>query len=221
MALIEVDDLSVTYGVEQAVHALRAVSLRLEDGEHLAIMGRSGSGKTTLLNVIGLLRRPTSGRYHLNGHSVEVLSERERCLLRSLQVGFVFQSFHLLPDRSVVENVATALLYQGVGRRERRERAHEALADVGMSQRAGFAPSQLSGGEQQRVVIARALVGRPSLLLCDEPTGDLDSRTAGEVLALLQEQVDRGRTLIVITHDQRIADAASRTLHLVDGELTS
>lgn len=219
VALIQVDDLSVTYGTNPAVHALRSVSLRLDAGEHLAIMGRSGSGKSTLLNVVGLLRRPTSGHFRFDGRPVEGLSERQRCRLRSQEVGFVFQSFHLLRDRTVVENVATALLYQGMGGRERRSRAYETLEEVGMSHRAHFAPAQLSGGEQQRVVIARALVGQPSLLLCDEPTGDLDSKTAGQVLELLQQQVERGTTLVVITHDQRVADVASRTLHLADGEL--
>lgn len=220
MHLIELEHVSVSYGSTPPVEALREISLQIESGEHLAIMGRSGSGKTTLLSVIGMLRRQTSGRYRLNGVSVEDLSERQRARLRATQVGFVFQTFHLMSDRSVVENVSTALLYQGIGRRKRLERAYEALLDVGMSHRANFFPTQLSGGEQQRAVIARALASRPSLILCDEPTGDLDSRTAEDVLALLEDQVSRGQTLVIITHDPKVAGAARRTLHMDDGVLT-
>lgn len=218
-ALVQIEDGSVTYPSTVPVHALRHIDFTVDEGEHVAVMGRSGSGKTTLLNVVGLLRVLTGGSYRFRGQVVEQLTERRRTELRATEIGFVFQSFHLLEHRTVLENVAAGLLYRGVGQRERLARAATALKDLNLSHRRDFLPPQLSGGEQQRVVIARALVGDPSLLLCDEPTGDLDSGTAAEVLALIDQQVQRGRAVVVITHDPAVAAVASRTLHVADGQL--
>jgi ABC-type lipoprotein export system ATPase subunit len=208
-----------TYGVDPPVHALRDVDLRIAAGEWLAIVGPSGSGKSTLLNVIGLLDRPTSGTYRLLGTDVEGFDDRARAGLRSRYVGFVFQAFHLLPHRSVIENVMLAELYRGESREGRRERAAAALDRVGMSPRADFLPSRLSGGERQRAAIARALVGEPSLLLCDEPTGNLDSASSDAVLGLFDLLHADGLTLAVITHDDHVAGFAKRRVGMVDGRL--
>lgn len=218
--LVALQGVGVTYPGAVPVPALRGVDLAVARGEHLAIMGRSGSGKTTLLSVLGLLRRPSTGGFAFQGRDMADLAERERAFLRGSQIGFVFQAFHLLSDRSILENVATGLFYRGVRGDQRQVAARAALGAVGLADRAGFMPSQLSGGEQQRAVIARALIGDPALLLCDEPTGDLDAATASDVLALLADQVQRGTTVIVITHDPAVAAAAHRTVRLVDGVLT-
>lgn len=210
-----------TYPGPPPVEALRPVDLTVYAGEHVAIVGPSGSGKSTLMNLIGLLDRPTSGTYMLDGIDTAVLSERDRTALRGRRLGFVFQAFHLLPHRTCVENVMLAQLYNDRRRKaERRLDAIRALLKVGLGHRLEALPSTLSGGERQRVAIARALVNRPSLLLADEPTGNLDSGTAQAVLDLLEGLVAEGLTLLIITHDPQVAARAKRTVHIADGVLT-
>lgn len=208
-----------TYGTDPPVHALRDVDLTIHRGDWLAIVGPSGSGKSTLLNVVGLLDRPTAGTYLLEGIDTATLDEDSRAGLRGRSIGFVFQAFHLLPHRSVVENVMLAELYRGDPREGRRERAVAALERVGLAHRIDFLPTKLSGGERQRTAIARALLGEPSLLLCDEPTGNLDSESGESVLALFAELADAGLTLAVITHDDDVAAVARRAVRIVDGTL--
>ncbi|MDG4802539.1 ABC transporter ATP-binding protein [Micromonospora sp. WMMD980] len=201
------------------VEALRPADLVIERGEYVTVMGPSGSGKSTFLNIVGLLDRPTTGRYELDGIDVDDLREGDRSALRGRRVGFVFQSFHLLPYRSAAENVALAQLYTGPTGRERRRTALEVLERVGLAHRADALPTMLSGGERQRVAIARALANQPSLLLCDEPTGNLDSETASAVLALLDEVHTAGYTVIVITHDPEVATRGPRRITIRDGVL--
>ena len=198
---------------------LRDVDLDIEAGESVAIMGSSGSGKSTLLNVVGLLDGYDSGTYHLDDRLMQGLSERESAALRSRTLGFVFQSFNLLPFKDAVENVALPLYYQGVGRSERRQRAIAALEAMGLADRMDHRPSQLSGGQKQRVAIARALVGEPRLILADEPTGALDSVTSREIMEVLQGVNERGITLVVVTHEDDVARRCSRTIQLVDGRV--
>ena len=217
--LVRLSGVSRTYGTDAPVHALRDVSLEVRAGERLAVVGASGSGKTTLLNVLGCLDRPTAGSYELDGIDVAGLDDRRRAGLRGRELGFVFQSFHLLAYRTVLENVMLAEAY---GRRERAGRADRALAAlgaVGLRDRAGELPTRLSGGQRQRVAIARAVVGRPRLLLCDEPTGNLDSATTRSILELLGQLHAGGLTLVVVTHDPGVAAWAGRQLHMVDGRL--
>ncbi|MET0458131.1 MAG: ABC transporter ATP-binding protein [Ilumatobacteraceae bacterium] len=202
------------------VRALHEVDLVVESSEYVAIVGPSGSGKSTLLNVIGLLDRPTTGEYWLDGVEVAGLDESERSAVRAERIGFVFQSFHLLPHRSALENVMFGSLYQGLSRRERYDRARQALVEVGLAGRAGFRPTRLSGGERQRVAIARALAARPSVLLCDEPTGNLDTVNTAAILDLLDSLVAGGLTVLVITHDEHVAARARRRVGIVDGRLT-
>jgi putative ABC transport system ATP-binding protein len=204
-----------------AVTALAGVSLDVGEGEFLAIVGPSGSGKSTLMNIIGCLDRATSGEYFLAGTPVDELSDEELARLRSRTIGFVFQSFNLLPRTSAVENVATPLLYQGVGRRERHRRAAAALERLGLGERLAHEPSELSGGEQQRVAIARALVTEPALILADEPTGNLDSHAGAEVMRVLRELHQSGRTIVLITHDPDLAAEADRQVHVLDGRLAA
>ena len=201
------------------VHALQGVNLVVEQGDYLSVMGPSGSGKSTLLNILGCLDRPTSGVHLLDGIDAASLDDGARTALRGRRIGFVFQSFHLLAHRSVIENVMLAELYSRSDRAGRRSRAGAALARVGLSHRVDFLPTRLSGGERQRVAIARALVGEPSLLLCDEPTGNLDSRTTDAILDLFDELRADGLTLAVITHDEHVGRRASRTVGIVDGRL--
>jgi putative ABC transport system ATP-binding protein len=203
------------------VPVLRGVDLRVAEGELVAIMGASGSGKSTLLNVLGILDGYDEGSYHLDGALVRDLSEREAARLRNRQLGFVFQSFHLLPFKTALENVALPLYYQGVSRRERDERAVALLARMGLSDRADHLPSELSGGQQQRVAIARALVTRPRLLLADEPTGALDSATSEEILTLLEELHAEGLTVVMVTHEPDVAARCERIVRLVDGLVVS
>ena len=217
--LVELRGVWRTYGTDPPVHALREVDLRIAAGEWLAIVGPSGSGKSTLLNVIGLLDRPTAGTYRLHGVDVDGFDDLTRAGQRARSLGFVFQAFHLLPHRSALENVMLAELYRGESRAGRRERAAAALDRVGLSSRAGFLPSRLSGGERQRVAIARALAGGPSLLLCYEPTGNLDSASSGGVLSLFQQLAAEGLTLVVITHDPDVAAFAERRVRMVDGRV--
>ncbi|HTE53046.1 MAG TPA: ABC transporter ATP-binding protein [Kofleriaceae bacterium] len=222
MALIEIADLRKTYDSgDVQVHALRGVSLNVESGESVAVMGSSGSGKSTLMNILGCLDRPTSGRYVMDGEDVAGLDRNRLAEIRNQTLGFVFQSFNLLSRTSAVENVELPLVYAGVGARERRRRATTALERVGLGARLDHAPNQLSGGQQQRVAIARALVGEPKIILADEPTGNLDSRTSIEIMALFQELVAAGITLLLVTHEPDIASHAARVIEMRDGMVRS
>ena len=218
---IEVRDLHKTYDLgEVQVHALRGVSLKVERGQFLAIMGVSGSGKSTFMNLIGCLDRPTRGAYYLDGKDVSRVSKRERSRIRNQKIGFVFQGFNLLPRTSAQENAELPLLYAGVGRRERMERASEVLRAVGLRGRERHHPSQLSGGQQQRVAIARALINNPSILLADEPTGNLDSRTSVEIMDIFQRlNYERRLTILLVTHEEDIARYAHRIVSFRDGRV--
>ena len=219
-ALIRLDDLTkVFYTDEVETHALSGIHLEIQRGEYVAISGPSGCGKSTLLSILGLLDSPTSGAYLLNEQAVENLNLSQRARIRNREVGFIFQSFNLIGDLTVYENVELPLTYRGMRATERRERANEALERVGMGHRARHLPSQLSGGQQQRVAVARALVGRPSILLADEPTGNLDSKNGDAVMDLLRELHRAGSTICMVTHDPRFARYADRTVHLFDGRI--
>ena len=201
------------------VRVLKDINLEIEKGEYLAIMGPSGSGKTTLMNLIGCLDIPTSGEYILDGKEINKLSDDELALIRNRYIGFVFQKFYLLPKMTAVENVALPLLYAGVNKKERLERAKIALEAVGLGERINFLPNQLSGGQCQRVAIARAIVGNPELLLADEPTGALDTASGNQIMDIFKELSDKGMTIIMITHEQSIADCAKKIFHIRDGQL--
>ncbi|MFF5206667.1 ABC transporter ATP-binding protein [Streptosporangium sp. NPDC000396] len=223
--VIRLDDVSRVFPTDPPVHALSKISLRVERGDYMAIVGPSGSGKSTLLNTLGLLDRPTSGSYLLDGVETTTLKDGDRTRLRGQKIGFVYQSFHLLPHRTVAENVMLAEIYgrgrrPGHGRRGRRRRAEEALAKVGMTHRIDFLPGRLSGGERQRVAIARALMGSPALLLCDEPTGNLDSKNTETVLDLFDGLHAQGLTIMVITHEDEVSSRAGRRVRISDGILT-
>jgi ABC-type lipoprotein export system ATPase subunit len=217
--VVELRGISRTFDRDPPVHALRGVDLTIWPGEWLAIVGPSGSGKSTLLNVLGLLDRQTEGTYRLDGVDVKDLDDLARAGLRGRRIGFIFQAFHLLPHRTVLENVMLAELYVGAPRKGRRERALEALERVGLGDRADFLPTRLSGGQRQRAAIARSLMAEPRLLLCDEPTGNLDSKSADNVLDILGGLSQDGMTLIVITHDEHVASRADRRVRIMDGEL--
>ncbi len=219
--LVEATDVHRTYPLEGVVvHALRGVSFTIQAGEYVAVLGPSGSGKSTLLHLLGALDRPSAGTIRFDGHDLRSLSDPQLAEVRNRRIGFVFQSFHLLPRLTALGNVALPLVYRGVPQRERRRRALEALESVGVADRAGHRPTQLSGGQQQRVAIARAIVGLPALLLADEPTGNLDTATGGEVLDLLARLHDEaGTALVVVTHDERIAAGAERRIEVRDGLL--
>ena len=201
------------------VPVLKDVSLTVEEGEYVAIMGPSGSGKTTLMNIIGCLDRPTSGTYELAGETVLKLKDRELSDLRLKSIGFVFQSFQLMPRESAVENVALPLSYAGVRKKERRSRATKALERVGLGDRVNFRPTQLSGGQKQRVAIARAMVNHPKILLADEPTGALDSKSGEQIMELFDSLNEEGVTIVMITHDPKIAAKAKRIVRIIDGEI--
>ncbi len=218
--VVELRDVWRRYGVDPAVEALRGVVLRVWSGEWVAIVGPSGSGKSTLLHIVGCLDRATSGSYSFDGIDVARLSDQQRAGLRSRDIGFVFQSFHLLSHRTVLENVMVSEVYRKQSRRGRRERARAALDQVGLGHRAEFLPTKLSGGERQRVAIARALAGNPRLLLCDEPTGNLDSATTAAILDLFEELNAQGATILMITHAAEVAERARRRVGIVDGVLT-
>lgn len=205
---------------KMVVPVLKDVSLSVEKGEYVAIMGPSGSGKSTLMNIIGCLDRPTSGSYELTGENVLALNEKKMADLRLHSIGFVFQNFQLLPRMSALDNVALPLLYAGVRKKVRRERAREALIRVGLEERVNFKPTQLSGGQKQRVAIARAMVNKPDILLADEPTGALDSKSSRQIMELFQTLNDEGVTVIMITHDRSIAGYAKRVVDILDGELS-
>jgi len=203
------------------VPALRGVDVDVWPGEFVAIIGHSGSGKTTLMNIIGCLDRPTDGTYRIAGEDVSSFDDDGLARIRSRTIGFVFQSYNLLPRTSALENVATPLLYQGVGRRERLERAKAPLERLGLGDRLTHEPSELSGGQQQRVAIARALVTEPALILADEPTGNLDTASGEEVMAILHQLNDEGRTIVLITHEAEVAAKAQRQIHVRDGRIVS
>jgi putative ABC transport system ATP-binding protein len=218
--VIELDGIWRTYRMgDSEVHALRDVSLRIEPGDSVAVIGPSGSGKSTLLNILGCLDRPSSGAYLFEGRSVGSLGDAERTTLRQQRIGFIFQFFHLLPRLTAAGNVELPMLFAGVPRSVRRERALEALDAVGLSNRAGHRPDQLSGGQRQRVAIARAVVMRPGLVLADEPTGNLDRASAREVLDLLERMNRDGQTLVLVTHDPEVAARAERLVRMDDGLL--
>jgi putative ABC transport system ATP-binding protein len=218
--LVELDHVSKTYFSDEVeTAALTGVTLRVERGEYVAIEGPSGCGKTTLLSIIGLLEHLTTGGYALDGRSMERMSSDDRAAVRNREVGFIFQNFNLIGDLSVGENVELPLIYRGVTKRERRHRVADVLEQVGMSNRALRYPGQLSGGQQQRVAVARALAAKPTLLLADEPTGNLDTANGASVMALLAELHVDGSTIIMVTHDPRFAGYATRTVRLLDGVL--
>jgi len=221
MSLAQLVDLHKTYvmGGDVRVHALRGVDLTIGQGEYLAVMGTSGSGKSTLLNLLGCLDRPTSGRYILGGQNVSELSDAELSEVRGRRIGFVFQSFNLIPQLSALDNIEVPLFYQGVHRRERRRRGQALAERVGLGNRARHRPTELSGGEQQRVAIARALANEPLIILADEPTGNLDSRTGREILDIFDDLAGRGRTLIVVTHDEAVGRSAHTIIRLADGRV--
>jgi ABC-type lipoprotein export system ATPase subunit len=221
-AIVDLDHVWRVYRTGKVeVPALVDASLRVMPGEFVAIVGPSGSGKSTLMNVVGCLDRPTAGVYRIAGTPVGQLGDDDLAGLRSRTIGFVFQSFNLLPRTSALENVATPLLYQGVGRQERHARARAVLERLGLGDRLAHEPSELSGGQQQRVAIARALVTEPALILADEPTGNLDSQSGADVLAILRALHAAGRTILLITHDRTVASAADRQVHIADGRLAA
>jgi len=222
MAILKLTDICKDYMQgKEPVRVLKNINLTVEKGDYLAIMGPSGSGKTTLMNLIGCLDVPTSGTYELDGKDLKDLSDDALAEIRSKYIGFVFQSFHLLPKMDALDNVALPLLYAGVSLKERRERAAEALKAVGLEERMHFLPNQLSGGQCQRVAIARAMVGNPSLLLADEPTGALDTKSGSQIMEIFRKLSRQGMTIIMITHEPSIAACADKTYRILDGEIRS
>jgi putative ABC transport system ATP-binding protein len=203
----------------ETVRALRGVDMTIRRNEFVAIMGPSGSGKSTLMNLIGCLDSPSEGEYWLNGHRVSELGDDELARIRNREIGFVFQTFNLLPRASALQNVELPMIYGGTGAKERRRAAEEALTRVGLKERMGHRPNELSGGQRQRVAIARALVNHPSIILADEPTGNLDSKTSEEILALFEQLYAEGQTIILVTHEHDIAEHARRQIHLKDGKI--
>ena len=219
--LISMRDINKYYAMgEEQAHILKDVNLSVASGEYLSILGPSGSGKSTLMNIIGCLDTPTSGEYILRGREVEELDEQELAALRNKEIGFIFQNSQLLPRLSARRNVELPLIYAGVRPKERRERAEAMLERVGLKDRMDHMPNQLSGGQQQRVAIARAMVGNPSILLADEPTGALDQKTGAQIMQLFRELNEEKRTVIMITHDLKIASNARRVVHIIDGEIS-
>ena len=221
--VILVDNLWRTYdmGLEQQVHALRGVSLRIRHNEYVAIMGPSGSGKSTLMNLIGCLDTPSQGDYWLNGQKVSELNDDQLARIRNKEIGFVFQTFNLLARASALHNVELPLIYNGTPAAERIDRARQALENVGLGSRMMHKPNEMSGGQRQRVAIARALVNSPSIILADEPTGNLDSKTGDEIMALFDELHKRGNTIVLVTHEPDIAEYAHRVVHIRDGQIFS
>ncbi|MEU0091033.1 ABC transporter ATP-binding protein [Kribbella sp. NPDC006257] len=221
-AVIDVRNVSKTYGAgETAVHALRGVSLKVEAGEYVAVMGSSGSGKSTLMNILGCLDVPTRGEYWLDGTNVAGLTEDQQALVRGRKIGFIFQSFNLIPRTTAIANVELPLTYAHLRRSERRQRARRALELVGLADREDHRPNELSGGQQQRVAIARALATGPRILLADEPTGNLDAHSTDEVLGMFDELNSEGRTVVVITHETEVAQHARRLVTFSDGRIVS
>ncbi len=222
MTLIETDNLWRTYTMgQEKVHALRSVSMQIEKGEYVAIMGPSGSGKSTMMNLIGCLDTPTQGEYWLNDERVRKLNDNQLANIRNREIGFVFQTFNLLPRATALHNVELPLIYNGTPKAEREEMAQAALAKVELADRVLHKPSELSGGQRQRVAVARALVNNPSILLADEPTGNLDSKTSKEIMRLFDDLHSQGNTIITVTHEQSIARHAHRVLSILDGRIDS
>lgn len=218
--LINLDGVTKVFLTDEVeTHALSGIHLQIKNGEYVSIAGPSGCGKSTLLSILGLLDTPTDGKYLLNGKSVETLSLSERARVRNREIGFIFQAFNLIGDLTVYENVELPLTYRGLPSSDRKKMVHEALEKVGMSHRTKHYPSQLSGGQQQRVAVARALAGKPSILLADEPTGNLDSKNGQAVMDLLRDLHREGATICMVTHDPRFARYAERTIHLFDGRV--
>jgi putative ABC transport system ATP-binding protein len=222
-ALIDIRDVTKTYdmGAEAQVRALDGVSVAIEGGDYVAIMGPSGSGKSTLMNLIGCLDTPTTGSYRLKGVEVGSLDDDELARIRNREIGFIFQTFNLLPRADALQNVELPLIYAGLGRRERHQQAIAALGAVGLGDRMHHRPNEMSGGQRQRVAIARALVNKPSILLADEPTGNLDSKTGKEILGLMDELHAQGNTIILVTHDEELSHRAARVVRLRDGQIVS
>ncbi len=206
---------------QETVHVLKGIDLDIERGDYIAIMGPSGSGKSTLMNLLGCLDTPTSGSYILNGKDVSQMSDDDLAEIRNHEIGFVFQTFNLLPRTTALENVALPMIYAGISKKDRTKRAEEVLVDVGLADRMDHKPNQLSGGQRQRVAVGRALVNKPSIILADEPTGNLDSKTSKEIMDLLDEIHKNGNTVIVVTHEEDIAARAHRIIRLIDGMVDS
>lgn len=222
MNIINIEHIAKIYQVgSEEVHALRDVSLKIDKNEYVAIMGPSGSGKSTLMNMLGCLDTPTSGKYDFRGKNVSMMSDNELAEIRNKEIGFVFQTFNLLPRSDALHNVELPLIYAGIPKHDRRERAREALVSVGLGDRIHHKPNELSGGQRQRVAIARALVTRPSIILADEPTGNLDSKTGEEIMLLFHEIYKQGNTIILVTHEEYIAEHAARIIRLKDGLIES
>jgi putative ABC transport system ATP-binding protein len=218
--LIDIRDITKVYEMgQEQVHALSGVTLAVDRGEYVAIMGPSGSGKSTLMNLIGCLDTPTAGSYVLNGREVARMTDDELAAIRNQEIGFVFQTFNLLPRTNALQQVELPLVYSGLSRKDRRERAIKALEAVGLADRMNHLPSEMSGGQRQRVAIARALINNPSILLADEPTGNLDSQTGGEIMALFDALNRRGNTIVLVTHEEDIAAHARRIVRLLDGKV--
>ena len=220
MALIDLRDIYKVYDMgAEKVHALNGVDLEVNRGEYVAIMGSSGSGKSTLMNLLGCLDTPSAGSYILNGTAVQELDDSELAAIRNKEIGFVFQTFNLLPKASLLRNVELPLLYAGMAGAERKQRAQDALRRVGLEDRTKHRPAELSGGQRQRAAIARAIVNGPSLILADEPTGNLDSKTGLEILRIFHEMHAKGETIVIVTHDPKIADQCQRVVQIVDGRI--
>ncbi len=221
-ALLDLKGIAKKYTIgTELVNALRKIDLSIHKGEYVALMGPSGSGKSTLMNIIGCLDTPSEGTYYLNGNEVSKMSDNELAVIRNKEIGFIFQTFNLVPRSNALDNVALPLVYAGVKKSDRNERAERALTDVGLKDRMTHKPNELSGGQRQRVAVARALVNNPSIILADEPTGNLDSKTSEEIMALFEEIHKKGNTIIVVTHEEDIARHAHRIVRLKDGVIES